>query len=107
MAAVKKTYCKNGVTKNKTMNGKNERNLCWTFKRNKTIAVFAEHLETFCFFVQENNCSYYFQFFKIMNPVRIYLMDMIIPYSVVGKHYQKVETEIQFAKTIIFHFKIN
>ena len=79
MAAVKKTYCKNGVTKNKTLNGKNEKNLCWTFKRNKTIAVFAEHLETFCFFVQENNCSYYFQFFKIMNPVRIYLMDMIIP----------------------------
>jgi dTDP-4-dehydrorhamnose 3,5-epimerase-like enzyme len=32
------------------------------------------------------------EFYKIMNPVRIYLMDMIIPYSVVGKHYQEAET---------------
>ncbi len=46
------------------------------------------------------------EFYKIMNPVRIFLMGMIIPYSVVGKHYQKVKTEIQFAKTIIFHLKI-
>jgi hypothetical protein len=61
MAAVKKTYCKNGVTKNKAKNGKNERNLCWTFKRNKIIAAFAKHLETVSFFVQENNCSYHFQ----------------------------------------------
>jgi hypothetical protein len=32
------------------------------------------------------------EFYKRMNPVRIYLTDVIISYSVVGKHYQKVET---------------